>query len=438
MTADIESWGRFPKARPRALHILRHRDDIAFDELATPACPAVIYGNGRSYGDVALLDNGATLHSRGLDRFIEFDHQTGLLRAEAGVLLSEILELVVPYGWFLPVTPGTQFVSLGGAVANDVHGKNHHHQGSFGHHVTALELIRSDGSQRICSPNQNADWFSATVGGLGLTGLITWVEVALKAIPSTVLETKTERFGSISEFLEISEFRDSQAEYSVAWVDCAAKGRSLGRGRYSTGSFAKDGPKLAAPRARRWMTVPFSPPFPVIRPSVVRVFNAIYHRLPLGDGFQHYQPFLFPLDGIGAWNRLYGRRGFVQHQCVLPPEHAEEALRELLTRIADSGEGSFLAVLKRFGNRPSVGMLSFPRPGVTLALDFPYKGQRTEILLRELDQVVAQVNGGIYPAKDACSSPAMLRQSLPQLAAYRPYRDPALNSDLWRRLEQEK
>jgi FAD/FMN-containing dehydrogenase len=420
------------------LHYLRHRDDVELADVASPNSPAVIYGNGRSYGDVALLDNGITLHARGLDRWIAFDPQSGLLRAEAGVLLSEILRLVVPYGWFLPVTPGTQFVSLGGAVANDVHGKNHHHAGSFGHHVTALELLRSDGSQRLCTPSENADWFSATIGGLGLTGLVTWVELVLKAIPSTALTTRTERFGSISEFFEISERRDGDAEYSVAWVDCMAKGAALGRGRYSTANFAEEGPTVATPKCRGWLNVPFSPPFTVIRPSVVRAFNAVYYRLPVGNGYQHFQSFLHPLDGIRGWNRLYGRRGFVQHQCVLPPEHAAEALRELLTRIAHSGEGSFLAVLKQFGDRASVGMLSFPRPGVTLALDFPYKGRRTESLLSELDGVVAQAMGGIYPAKDACSSPAMLRRSLPQLETYRPFRDPALNSDLWRRLEQDQ
>jgi FAD/FMN-containing dehydrogenase len=434
MAARCESWGRFPHAQPVSVHSLR-RQDVSLQDLASPRDPAVIHGNGRSYGDVALLDRGIVLHSRGLDRFIEFDAEAGVLRAEAGVLISEVLELIVPQGWFLPVTPGTRFITLGGAVANDVHGKNHHHAGSFGHHVRALELLRSDGSRRYCSPEQNADWLSATIGGLGLTGLITWVEISLKPVASNVLKTKTRRFGSIREFFALTRDNDGHAEYSVAWVDCVARGRALGRGRYSTASFCNKARSLPPPKKRAWMHVPFSPPISVINPTVVRAFNSTYYRLPEVDGLQHYQKFLYPLDGITGWNRLYGRKGFVQHQCVLPLNVAEEALTELLNRIVRSGQGSFLAVLKQFGEHNPVGMLSFSRHGATLALDFPYKGERTVNLLRSLDEVVAQANGAIYAAKDACSQSMMLRRSFPRLDEYLAFRDPALTSGLWQRLE---
>lgn len=438
MNQRIESWGRFPKTQPSRLQVPLHRTRVALGELATPNQPAVIHGNGRSYGDVALMDQGTVIHTQGLDRFVHFDRDNGVLRAEAGVLISDILNLIVPHHWFLPVVPGTRYVSLGGAVANDVHGKNHHHAGSFGHHVRALELVRSDGSRLICSAESNAHWLAATIGGLGLTGLITWVEVVLKPIPSPTLKTHTTRFNSLSEFFAMSQDQDDTAQYSVAWVDCMASGAGLGRGRYSTGSFTSPARQASAPRHHRWLRMPFAPAVCPIQPWVVRAFNAVYYRRAVGESDQHYQRFLTPLDGIGNWNRLYGQRGFVQHQCVLPPASAEPALRELLEQISRAKEGSFLAVLKRFGDLPPAGLLSFPRPGVTLALDFPFRGNRTRRLIRALDAIVADANGAIYPAKDALTGPELLRQSLPRLDEFNAYRDDALSSDLWRRLEAKQ
>ena len=404
MSQCLESWGRYPKATPAKVTRLTDRNA----PLPQSDLPLLVFGNGRSYGDVCLNDGGHLLLGRGLDRFIAFDAAQGILRAEAGVLLSEILDLIVPQGWFLPVTPGTRFVTLGGAVANDVHGKNHHRAGTFGHHVRAFELVRSDGSRRLCSPSENPDWFAATIGGLGLTGLITWVEIQLRAIEGPWIQAESRRFANLSEFFALSAAADTEHEFTVAWVDCAASGRDLGRGILLSGDFA---PASAGsgkrPKAHGLLNVPFTPPVSLINPLSLRVFNALYYRKPEGRFLTHYEPFFYPLDAIGHWNRIYGPKGFLQYQCVLPPQVAEPALSELLARIAKSGQGSFLAVLKRFGEKPAVGMLSFPRPGVTIALDFPFIGNQTLWLLKMLDKIILGADGVIYPAKDSRMEPAL-------------------------------
>ncbi len=405
MTQRIESWGRYPKATPAKVTRLTDRDA----PLPASDLPMLVFGNGRSYGDVCLNDGGHILLGRGLDRFIAFDAEQGILRAEAGVLLSEILDIMVPKGWFLPVTPGTRFVTLGGAVANDVHGKNHHRAGTFCHHVRAFELVRSDGSRRVCSPTENPEWFAATVGGLGLTGLITWVEIQLRAIEGPWIQAESRRFSGLSEFFALSETSDREHEFTVAWVDCAASGANLGRGVLLSGNFA---PASAGqgkrPKAHGLLDVPFTPPSSLINQFSLKAFNALYSRKPEGAFLTHYEPFFYPLDAIGHWNRIYGPKGFLQYQCVLPPDVAEPALRELLGRIAVSGQGSFLAVLKRFGDKPSLGMLSFPRPGVTIALDFPMLGAKTLLLLDRIDEVVVEAEGALYPAKDARMRSALL------------------------------
>lgn len=431
MSTTPASWGRYPSARAASVLRLDNRNA----ELPATRTPMLIHGNGRSYGDVCLNDGGSVLLGRGLDRFIDFDGENGVLRAEAGVLLAEILDLVVPLGWFLPVTPGTRLVTLGGAIANDVHGKNHHRAGTFGHHLRAFELLRSDGSRRRCTPTENADWFAATVGGLGLTGLITWVEIQLQRIPSAMLDVSRRRFTRLEEFFALADAAEAREEFTVAWVDCAARGAALGRGILAAASFASgSAARSAVPRARRALRVPWTPPIALINPLSLQLFNAAYYRQPVGDTREHYLPFFYPLDAIGEWNRIYGPRGFVQYQCVVPPAHALAATRELLERIAASGQGSFLAVLKRFGDRPSLGMLSFARPGTTIALDFPMLGARTLQLLDTLDAVVAEAGGAIYPAKDARMSAALFRRGYPGLQGFLPYRDPAFSSGFWTRL----
>jgi FAD/FMN-containing dehydrogenase len=433
MNDALQSWGRCP---PATQGVRRLHD--RFSMLPKFEGHALPRGNGRSYGDVCLDDGGTLLDARGLDRFIAFDPATGVLRCEAGVLLGTILDLFVPLGWFLPVVPGTRFVTVGGAIANDVHGKNHHAVGSFGCHVRGLELLRSDGTRRFCSPNENVDWFAASVGGLGLPGLMTWAELQLRRVPSAWFDTETRRFDKLDDFFELSEESASRFEYTVAWVDCVARGKSLGRGVFSRGNH-RDTPAGAKPPREGSLRVPATPPFSLVNGLSLRAFNwQHFHFAPktLQRAPQHYQPWLFPLDGIRNWNRMYGPHGFLQYQCVLPPATSREGVRELLDRIAASGTGSFLAVLKQFGAIESPGLLSFPRPGTTLALDFANRGRGTFELLNRLDDTVAEAGGAVYPAKDARMSGEHFRQYFPVWRAFSDFIDPAFSSGFWRRVMQ--
>ena len=426
------SWGRYPRTRQT---IFRYYDrHVALPEAGRSLLP---YGNGRSYGDSCLNDGGILLHTRGLDRFIAFDAATGVLRCEAGVLLAEILALIVPQGWFLTVTPGTQFVTVGGAIANDVHGKNHHRAGTFGAHVRCFELLRSDGSRLICSPTEYTDWFAATVGGLGLTGLIVWAEIQLRRIANPWIASETIQFSGLEEFFAISADSERDYEYTVAWLDCASRGTALGRGLFMRGNHA---PALCTtqpcvPTVR--FNVPFTPPFSLINPWTLKPFNTLYyHRqwAKVTHGITHYEPFFYPLDSIQSWNRIYGWRGFLQYQCVIPTAQGHPAIYELLERIVHSGMGSFLAVLKIFGATPAVGELSFPQPGVTLALDFPNQGLATFRLLESLDTVVTAADGAVYPAKDSRMSGARFREFFPQWSNFSTYMDPRFSSSFWRRV----
>lgn len=431
MNGELQSWGRYPAA---SQHVLRLHDRFA--PLPAIESHALPRGNGRSYGDVCLDDGGILLDARGLDRFIDFDPATGVLRCEAGVLLGTILDLFVPRGWFLPVVPGTRFVTVGGAVANDVHGKNHHAAGSFGCHVRSLELLRSDGTRRLCSRGQSADWFAATVGGLGLTGLVTWVELQLRRVAGPWFDTETLRYDQLDDFFELSLESASRFEYTVAWVDCTARGMALGRGVFSRGNHANARVHAHEPRSGT-LRVPFTPPVSMVNGPSLRAFNALHFaRAPktVQRAARHYRPWLFPLDGIRDWNRMYGPRGFLQYQCVLPPDAARDGARELLDRIAASGTGSFLAVLKQFGAIASLGLLSFPRPGTTLALDFANRGQPTFDLLDRLDEVVAAAGGAVYPAKDARMAGQRFRGYFPAWEPFGDFIDPAFSSGFWRRV----
>lgn len=429
------SWGRFPHSRGQQDRWLHDRSA----PLPLPDAGSVLpRGNGRSYGDSCLNPGGTLLHARPLDRFIAFDPASGLLRCEAGATLSEIIDLALPQGWFLPVTPGTRLATVGGAIANDVHGKNHHLMGNFGHHVRQFELLRSDGSRRVLSSQSDEDGlFSATLGGLGLTGLITWAELQLRRVPGPWLESESVRFGNLEEFFALSTASAATHEYTVAWIDCLASGQRLGRGHFLRSDHAAPDPADCPPIRHSGRTMPFTPPFSLVNTLSLRAFNTLYYwRQPARRKrtVSHYRPYFYPLDGIGHWNRMYGPRGFMQHQCVLPPAHASDGVAALLKEISRSGHGSFLAVLKEFGSIPSLGMLSFPRPGTTLALDFPNTGLDVFRLLDRLDAIVAEAGGAIYPAKDARMSPAIFRSGYPRLQEFSCHIDPAFSSGLWRRL----
>ena len=374
-----------------------------------------------------------------MDRFISFDPVTGILSCEAGVLLSEILNLVVPQGWFLPVTPGTRFVTVGGAIANDVHGKNHHVTGTFGRHVRSLELQRSDGQRLLCSPEKHADYFAATLAGLGLTGLITWAELQLCRIRSPWIETETIRYDSLDEFFALCDESDRDYEYTVSWVDCAGTGKRLGRGLFVRGNHA---PASSEPRAfaSKTKTFPVTPPVSMINSWTLKAFNTVYYHKQLQKKsrlIQHYEPFFYPLDGLLEWNRMYGPKGFYQYQCVMPSQDGKQAISELLNKISESGMGSFLAVLKLCGDIGSPGMLSFPLPGVSLALDFPNRGADLHKLFNQLDGIVEAANGRLYPAKDGRMPGKLFRNGYPRWQEFTQYIDPRFSSSFWRRVMED-
>lgn len=424
------SWGRLPAAAQRQIP-LRSR----FDPLPE-AASLLPHGLGRSYGDSCLNDGGLLLGTRGLDRYIAFDRASGVIEVEAGVSLGEIIELALPQGWFPAALPGTRFVTVGGAIANDVHGKNHHCAGSFGHHLLGFELLRSDGAVLNCSPAENAGLFAATIGGLGLTGLIRRAKLQLQAVPGPWIRGSSERFGSLAGFFALSAAAAATSAYTVAWIDSSASGARLGRGIFIRGNHA-EGPPGAATTAGRAIRLPLTPPVSLINPLSLGLFNALYYRRTAAvaaDALWHWRPFFHPLDSVLEWNRIYGPRGFYQYQCVVPMDDAEQVIGEMLRRIAASKLGSFLVVLKTFGGMAARGLLSFPRPGTTLAIDFPNRGAATLALLDELDALTLAAGGAIYPAKDARMPATAFRSSFPQWQAFADHIDPHFSSSFWRRV----
>jgi FAD/FMN-containing dehydrogenase len=373
---------------------------------------------------------------RQLDRFISADWEFGLIRAEAGVTLDEVLAIAIPRGWFLPVTPGTKYVTLGGALANDVHGKNHHRRGTFGCHVPRFGLVRSDCPPLICARQENPDLYAATIGGLGLTGIIDWLELQLVPIRSSQIDATHIRFGTLDEFFALSRELDGKYEFTVSWIDCLARGKSIGRGIFMAGNHAEEGPLAFDDKPK--LNVPITPPFSAINRLSLRLFNSAYyrgHRAGRHSSQISYEPFFYPLDRILNWNRIYGPRGFQQYQCVIPERNAAAATRELLDAIAAAHSGSFLAVLKRFGNVASPGLLSFPLPGATLALDFPQQGETTARLFARLDAIVREAGGRLYPAKDAHMSGEDFRATYLSWKRLEELRDVCITSQFWERIK---
>jgi FAD/FMN-containing dehydrogenase len=434
--ATLGSWGRYPP-HPQIPHGVHWRDEIPrrLRDVAASAGSTLAYGNGRSYGDSCMASSDQVLHTRALSRFIEADWDTGRLVVEAGMTLDEVLAQSIPRGWFLPVTPGTRFATVGGAIANDVHGKNHHVRGTFGRHVGRLHLVRSDQAPVTCSPETEGALFRATIGGLGLTGVIAWAELSLLPLRSGSLDVTTVRFDSLDEFFALSAEFDSRHEYTVAWVDCLARGAARGRGVFSAADHAASGALAVADGTRR--RIPVTPPVSAVNRATIRLFNAAYfHRHKAGkqQAQVNYAPFFYPLDGMLEWNRVYGPRGFQQYQCVVPDAQARDAVSELLGEVAAAGTGSMLAVLKKCGNLPSPGLVSFPLPGVSLALDFPQSPLLGAELFPRLDRIVRSAGGRLYPAKDAHMSGADFRAAYPGWQALESLRDPVLCSRFWQRV----
>ena len=429
---NTQSWGRLTRANNAVIDY----DEIALDSEAGMRLP---FGNGRSYGDSCHNKRGILIDARAHAKILDFNQQDGVLTAQSGTMLSEILQLLVGTEWFLPVVPGTKFVTLGGAIANDIHGKNHGHRGTFGRHVRRLVIKRSGKREMACTPNMNHEMFEATVGGLGLTGFIVSAEIQLAPVPSHYIRETKKAFSSLDEYLDLAEEAEEASEYSVAWVDSLAKGSSVGRGILITGNHA---PCLKSARyGEPKITVPFVPPQPLVSGPPLRAFNWAYYK----KGARTAEPaivnpnsFFFPLDAIGHWNRLYGPLGLYQHQSVLPFYTAPDALKAMLEASQLAGHGSFLTVLKRFGDKPSPGLMSFPMPGYTLTLDFPNRGEKTIELLDELDRITQHAGGRVNPYKDAHMSAETFQAGFPHWEQLERMRDRAITSDFWKRVTKRK
>lgn len=418
----LSGWGRFPR-QDCLVHVPRSEADL---QALLAQGPLIARGNGRGYGDCALGPAG-TADMRRFNRILSFDAQSGILVAEAGVLLADVIAVFLPRGWFPAVTPGTKFVTLGGMVAADVHGKNHHKHGSFGHCVEWIDLLGADGEVRRCSREENAELFAWTIGGMGLTGIVLRLAFRLRPVESGWIRQQTLPAPDLETAMALFE-EHAGATYSVAWIDCLHGGKGLGRSSLMLGEHARldelgarrDAP-FATPR-RPFHKVPFDAPQMALNSLTVRAFNALYYHRAVtqrGEALVDWDGFFYPLDALLEWNRIYGRRGFAQFQCVIPLESAAAGLTALLRTISASGQGSFLAVLKRMG--PGEGPISFPREGYTLALDFPVNPQALALMER-LDAITIDHGGRFYLAKDARMSAATLRASDPRardLAALR-------------------
>lgn len=425
----VSSWGRLD-SHEHELVLLADRARVAAQ---VSGSQGLAQGNARSYGDVCLNPGGRLWRTTSLDRFIEFDPASGRLRCEAGVLLRDIQRMSLTHGWLLPVTPGTQLITVGGAIANDVHGKNHHVLGAFGDHVLGLTLARTDGSVIECGPALRPDWFAATVGGMGLTGVVNEATLQLRRVAGPWLVTDTVPFRTLDEFFALADGSEAGWEQTVSWVDCLS---GIGRGLFFRANPAAI-PDLGAQSALRPKRVPFVPPVSLVNGLSLRPFNETYFRLnslKAGHAIAHFEKYTYPLDNLHDWNRMYGPRGFYQYQSVLPRAAGRAGIAAMLEAIKASGQGSFLAVLKTFGDRESRGMMSFPRPGVTLALDFPNRGAATGLLFERLDAIVREAGGRIYAAKDARMPRDLFESGYPRLGEFLQYRDPGISSAMSRRL----
>jgi FAD/FMN-containing dehydrogenase len=434
---EFESWGRYPKYPAKLIPLQWQQDYPAkLEGIHNGALPV---GMGRSYGDSCLLNDGNLVVTTGMNRLISFDPATGLLTAEAGITLAQILDFAVPRGFFLPVTPGTKYVTLGGAIANDIHGKNHHVAGTFGRHITQFELVRSDGSRRLCSPKENEDWFAATIGGLGLTGLISWATLRLRPVVSRMIDYEGIQFHGIDEFLDLTR-QSEKVEYTVSWIDCASTGKNFARGVFMQGDHSRI-PSELKPSPDPKLVFPFDAPGFALNHTTVSIFNTLFFNKqmkPRVHALQDYEPFFYPLDKVLHWNRMYGKSGLLQFQYAIPWESAREGTIAILHEVANSGLASFLAVLKAFGDVPSPGLMSFPQPGITLALDFPIKADVTFPLFERLADMTRDFGGRLYPAKDAAMTASQFQTFYPQWEQLARFRDPMLTSSFWERVTGDR
>ncbi len=427
----FRGWGNYPTVEGVCLEF---GQEEALRGIIADHTDLIPFGNGRSYGDSALSSSVIDVRSHNL--FLEFDEAKGFLRIQAGVLLSEILDVVVPRGWFLPITPGTKLITVGGAIASDVHGKNHHLVGCFSECVAMFRLMLPDGRAVTCSRTENVDLFRATCGGMGLTGVILEVSMTLKSINSAYIAQTTIKTGNLRETFSAFE-ANAEEPYSVAWIDCLATGGALGRSLLMVGDFCDDGQLDYRPP--RKLNVPVYFPSFILNSLSVRAFNGLYYsrvRKRTSQQRVHLDTFFYPLDAIKNWNRIYGKAGFTQYQFILPKAASFNGLHEILATVAGSKKGSFLAVLKLYGPA-NANLLSFPMEGYSLALDFKLEAGLFRLLER-LDQIVVNHGGRIYLAKDARVNRESFEQGYPRVDEFRALRQRYGMSDKFNSLQSRR
>lgn len=415
MKTELTNWNKYPVVEAD-VRSFQYKDELL--KAVQEDGSLIARGNGRCYGDASLARR--VLSTLQYKHIHHFDSTHGVLYCEAGVMLDDILQLIVPHGWFLPVTPGTSYITVGGAVASDVHGKNHHKDGAFSNHVEELELMGAGGELLRCSANENPELFAATCGGMGLTGVISRVRFRLKRIETSFIAQRAIKAPNIDTVFRLFEENESYT-YSVAWIDCLQKGKDLGRSHLLLGEHAKkealsaeqQKKPLALPGSRK-LSIPFPFPSFTLNPLTVQAFNFAYYHKMLGqekESVMSYDPYFYPLDSVLHWNRMYGKAGFVQYQFVLPMDTSREGLIQILEKINHRKMGSFLAVLKLFGEQES--LIAFPMRGYTLALDFPIR-KGLFSFLDELDEIVLRLGGRLYLSKDARMKPELFWQGYPQ------------------------
>jgi len=398
---SISNWGFFPNIKAE---VKRPAASSMVSSVVQNSTQLIARGNGRCYGDSSLQNT--VLDTSKLKKFLSFDESLGIIKCESGLLLSEILNLIVPKGFFLPVTPGTKFISIGGALASNIHGKNHHKEGSISEYVKEFELISKTGKKITVQP-ENTTLFNETLGGMGLTGIIYSVKLKLKPIESSFIDTTSIKAKNIHELFNLFK-ENNHFTYSVAWIDCLSKGKKMGRSILMLGEHSKlkgsNNSKHLKPHSKKQINIPFKFPDWVLNSFTIKVFNMLFYRKQLKKKINkkvHYDSFFYPLDKLNNWNRIYGKKGFTQYQFVIPFENGEEGMLKILNKISHAGQGSFLAVLKTFGPRDQhSSSISFPEEGYTLALDFKLS-RKVRKLLDELDKIVLDYNGKIYLTKDS-------------------------------------
>lgn len=411
----LSGWGRFPVIESKPLPLNSQTD---FNNLVQAHSPFIAYGNGRSYGDSALYEKHIPM--QGLNRLLSFDGNSGLLTCEPGVLLYDIIKIFLPQGWFLKVTPGTKLITVGGAIASDVHGKNHHIEGCFSQCIESFDLLLPTGNIITCSKTENLDWFHATCGGMGLTGVIIRISFYLKKVNSQWINQTTIKTQNLAETFKAFESH-AHSTYSVAWIDCLAKGKNLGRSLVMLGEFANDNDLAYVPK--KTTNVPVNLPDIALNHFTVGLFNQLYYRRVT----QHksvkkvgIDTFFYPLDAMRNWNRIYGHKGFIQYQFILPKAAGLSGMTEILDKISKSAMGSFLAVLKLYG-KGNDNWLSFPIEGYSLALDFKMQPKLLPFI-EELDFIVAKYHGKIYLAKDALVKKETFELGYPKAHQFRQFR----------------